>query len=349
MILLNEIIFDDIKNITNFPLSWMKFSGNTFLISGANGFLPSYMIHTLLYLNKKFSKKIKIFAIVRNKNKSEKVFSDYLQDPALKIIAHDLTKPLKLNSKIDYIIHAASQASPKFYKIDPVGTLLPNVIGTKNLLDLAVKNKIKCFLFFSSGEVYGNFKNKKIEENSFGSIDPTELRSCYAESKRMGENMCISWYNQYKVPTKIARIFHTYGPGMKLDDGRVFADFVSNVVQNKNLIVKGDGKVIRPFCYISDTTLALFTILLKGRSGESYNVSNPNCRIRIKNLAKLLSTLFPEKNLQVKHKEIQSKIYMKTKIPDQNPSIDKLLKLGWYPTNNLKEGFLRTILSYKMN
>ena len=342
----NKILSEDVDFIINSNIPWKKFSGKTILISGANGFLPSYMVHTLFQLNKT-KINTKVYALVRNKTKTKKIFNQYIKNGFLEIIEQDISQKLNFNKHIDFIIHAASQASPKYYYSDPIGTMLPNIIGTKNLLDIATKNSVESFLFFSSGEVYGQTGSNKINELNYGFLDPLDLRSCYAESKRTGESLCMAWFKQNKTPVKIARIFHTYGPGMNLDDGRVFADFVSDAVKNRNIKIKSAGTAIRPFCYIADATAAFFIILLKGKNGNAYNVSNPNCMVSVMELAKIISRLFPEKGLKIeKGKKPAQKDYMQSKIKSQNPDISKLLKLGWKPKFSIEEGFSRTITSY---
>jgi UDP-glucuronate decarboxylase len=342
----NKIIKEDIERIHKENIPWSQMQGKIFLISGAAGMISTYMVHTILELNKKKSKKSIVYALVKNKKEAEEKFIKYSNDKCLKIIRQDVSKKFNLDKKINYIIHAASKASPKYYKEDPVNTLLPNVMGTKNLLELGIKHKIDGFLFLSSGEIYGDMKKRKISEDRLGKINPLELRSCYSESKRMGENMCVSWNKQFNVPTKIARIFHTYGPGMKLDDGRVFADFVSNVVNDKNIVMTSDGNAKRPFCYITDTVTALFLILLKGDNANAYNVSNPSCIISIGKLAKTLTELFPKKKLRVIKKQNNDETYIKSLVMNQIPDISKIKKLGYEPKISVKEGFLRTVKSY---
>ena len=160
----------------------------------------------------------------------------------------------------------------------------------------------------------------------------------------MGETMCASWMRQFGVATKIVRPFHTYGPGMSLDDGRVFADFVADIVNNKNLRLNSAGEAKRVFCYISDATKAFFTVLLKGKSGEAYNVANPFAEISIISLAELLVSLFPEKKLCVLKHAINSKMASKT--PQTLPDIGKISELGWRPETDLATGFRRTVESF---
>jgi len=247
------------------------------------------------------------------------------------------------------VIHAASQASPKFYAIDPVGTLLTNTIGTQHLLEYAVRSKAERFMFFSSGEVYGVPLNpmEPITETSYGYLDPMNVRSCYAESKRIGETMNIAWAKQYGLDTVIVRPFHTYGPGMALDDGRVFADFVADVVAKRDIVVKGDGSEKRCFCYLADATAGFLSVLLNGVNSEAYNVANPYCEISMKNLAKLISNLFPDRNTKIRFEQSASeKNYIKSPVLKALPSIYKIKKLGWLPETSLEEGFTKTIKSF---
>jgi len=220
----------DLKYITEADLPWESFKNKTVLISGASGFLPSYMVETLLYLNETRQYGIRILGLVRNFEKAKERFSHHKENKNLILIAQDVCDKIKIDENIDYIIHAASQATPRVFLNDPVGTIIPNVIGTNNLLNLAAEKKVEGFLFFSTTGVYGFMDEESYpaKENCFGYLDPMDLASCYIESKRMGENMCVAWMRQYGVPVKIIRPAITYGPGVKLDDGRSFADFISN-------------------------------------------------------------------------------------------------------------------------
>ncbi|WP_343567425.1 NAD-dependent epimerase/dehydratase family protein [Sphingobacterium sp.] len=349
----NSIIKEDLEEIYNSDIDWKKFYNTTVLITGASGVLPGYLVETLLYINQLvLNANIKIIALVRNRGNAENRFAAYLDDPHLSFIEQDVSSPLLVKEKVDYIIHAASQASPVYYGVDPVGTLKANVIGTVNLLELARKKNVKSFLYFSSAEVYGDCgdKSNSIEESSYGYLDPISLRSCYGESKRMGENICVSFYHQFGIPTKIVRPFHTYGPGMKLDDGRVYADFVSNILSNNNIILNSDGSSRRAFCYLSDATIAFFKVLLDGENGNSYNVGNPSQEFSVLELAELIVRIFPEKGLLVNSHSQDSKTeYLKNTISSYIPNIEKIKKLNWNPKISAMDGFKRTILSYNYN
>lgn len=343
----NLIIQKDLEDIVNKNLPWEKFKNKTVIVSGAAGFLASYIVKTLCYLNLKRNLKIKILGLVRNEKKAREKFRDYLSDKYYRLLVQDVNKPFDIREGIDFIIHAASYASPKHFAVDPAGTMLPNIMGTYNLLELARRNKLKRFLFVSSAEVYGEGKENAFKETDYGSIDPTDIRSCYGESKRMGENMCVSWMKQYSIPINIVRFFHTYGPGMDLTDGRVQTDFVSNVVSGRDIIIKSDGRAKRAFCYITDAIFGIFAVLLKGQIGECYNIGNEEAEISMLGLAKVLEGMYPEKNLEIKYEKRKTgDKYLRSKYQRVRPNTEKIRKLGWKPEYPLKKGFKRMIESY---
>jgi UDP-glucuronate decarboxylase len=346
--MINSIREEDLKYIAASDLPWEKLRGQTILITGANGFLPAYMVESILNLNKK----TRVIGLVRNKEKADFRFSEYKDRDDFQLLVQDICRPIHIDEKIDIIIHAASQASPKFYGKDPVGTLCSNTIGTNNLLSLAAENDVSGFLFFSSSEVYGQVSESQlpIKEVSYGYLDPIDPRSCYAESKRMGETMCVSWFHQYGVPAKIVRPFHTYGPGMSLDDGRVYADFIADLLRNRDIVMKSDGSAIRTFCYLADAVLGFFTVLLKGQSGQAYNIANDECTISIGKFADMIANLYPEKGIKViTQKPKASADYLQSPVSKSSPDTSKVRMLGWEPKYGLKEGLIRTIRWFEEN
>ncbi len=350
MLSFNRIILEDIEQILSTTrVDWDDFSGKRVLITGASGFLPAYLVETLLHLNKTRGLDTHVTALVRNRENYIKRFAQHLDNPNLTVLVQDVSKPISLALPHHFIIHAASQASPKYYGVDPVGTLLANVLGTMQLLELARNHPVISFMYFSSGEVYGETQSIPTKESDYGYIDPTSVRSCYAESKRMGENMCVSWHAQYQVPIKIVRPFHTYGPGMRLDDGRVYADFVRDIIENRPILVRSEGTASRAFCYLADATSGFFTVLLRGENGIPYNVGNSQAEISVMDLANLLVGLFPEKQLVVIKKNIQkTNGYLQSPISRNCPDISRINSLGWEPKTSLADGFKRTIGSYSI-
>src|SRR3989338_401870 len=348
-IFMNSIIGQDLDYILSTDIPWTRLRNKTFLISGAAGFIASYIVRTLVKLNDQKHLNIKVIGIVRNKQKAKIKLADIIKIADFKLIIHDVCKPIIIREKIDIIIHAASLASPKYFNTNPVETLNANIFGTKNLLELAKEKKSDHFLFLSSGEVYGKLSKKQLptNEKSYGYIDLLDVRSCYAESKRMGEAMSIAWNHQYKVPTKIVRLFHTYGPGISLDDGRVFADFAANIINNQNINLKSTGTAIRSFCYIADCVTGIFTVLFQGKNGDAYNIANDKGNTSIKNLAKLLVDIYPEKKLKVIiKKRKKNDPYLRSPIQINDPDISKIKSLGWKPKYPLQTGFKRIIDSY---
>ncbi|MBC7695271.1 MAG: NAD-dependent epimerase/dehydratase family protein [Burkholderiales bacterium] len=344
---MNAIIKEDINTIINQFENWDRFKNKTILISGANGFLPAYLVETLIELDNRYAMNIKVIALVRNYEKAKIRFSHHIENKHLQFIVQDVCDPIAIDKKIDFIIHAASQASPKYYGVDPVGTLSPNVIGTINLAKLGIENNVESFLYFSSSEVYGELPESlmPVKEGVFGFIDPARVRSCYGESKRMGETICVSYHHQFGLKSKIVRPFHTYGPGMMLDDGRVYADFISNLISNKDIVLNSDGSARRAFCYLTDATVGFFKVLLDGKTGEAYNIGNPHEEYSISELAQLVINLKPGLKVIVKIPETTGQ-YLKSTVSKNSPNIDKMIDLSWEPSVSAKIGFERTFKSF---
>lgn len=343
------IVTEDLEfQIREYPIPWHQLSGKTVLITGASGFLAAYMVETLLFLNETKWLNITVIAVVRRRSGFIQRFGHYLQRSELICIEHDINSPLQIDQKIDFIVHAASQASPKYYATDPVGTLSANTLGTAHLLELARKQQVTGFVYFSSAEVYGEAPQVPTAEVDYGYIDPLAVRSCYAESKRMGENMCVSWHCQYGVPAKIVRPFHTYGPGMRLDDGRVYADFVADVLNGRDIVLKSDGLAARAFCYLADATAGFWMVLLCGTNAKAYNIGNPDAEVCIRDLANLVAGIYPERQISVRSENRgDSHDYISSKISVVCPDITLAKELGWYPLTSLESGFRRTIKSYE--
>ena len=345
---LHPVVAEDLSAIIEAPLDWDRFAGKTVLVTGASGFLPAYMVETLLFLNEKKNLGCRVVGLVRNMEKARTRFFLYQGRDDLHLIKGDVSQEIQWPMRCDFIVHAASQASPKFYGTDPVGTMSANLLGSYHLLNQAKEWAVDGFLFFSSGEVYGQVSPDKIptRESDYGYIDITNSRSCYAEGKRAAETLGVSYASQFGVPFKIVRPFHTYGPGMALDDGRVFADFVRDVIHSKNLVLQSDGKAIRAFCYLSDAVRGFFTVLLKGQTGAAYNVGNPDGAISIGELANLLVGLFPERHLKVERRRQTTLGYLPSPISVNVPNVDRLKQFGWNPVVSVEDGFKRTIQNY---
>lgn len=350
--MITAIINDDLDRIIAADLPWDRLSGKTILVTGAAGVLPAYMVETLLRLNdrRRLAAPLTVLGMVRDLPRARARFAHHGERSDLVLVQHDVTQPFAWDGPLDVIVHAASQASPKYYSVDPVGTLAANTVGTHNLLQLARTRPLDAFLFFSSSEVYGQVGHDMIptREDQFGLVDPATVRACYAESKRLGETMCVAWSHQHGVPTRIVRPFHTYGPGMRLDDGRVFADFVSDILASRDIIIKSDGLATRSFCYIADATAGFFTVLLKGETAVPYNVGNDRAEISIRGLAEALVDEFRERGVAlIMDPEKRAATYVASQVPRNCPDIGRMRALGWEPGVGIAEGFRRTVTSFE--
>ncbi len=347
----HAVIEEDLQQICRADLSWSAFRGKTVLISGAGGFLPAYLVETLLYLNETIpGQKTQVIGLVRNSEKAQRRFDAYRGREDLRLIAHDITQPLPEVGRPDFIIHGASPASPRDFGRDPLATVAANVWGTQHLLALARESRSEAFLFLSSGAVYGQPKSpqQRLGEQDYGVVDPLDVNLCYAESKRLGETLCACWRHQFGVPAKIVRIGHAYGPGMRLDDGRVSRDFVVDVLERRPLRLKSDGAARRSFCYLSDVTTAFFTVLLHGAAGEAYNVSDETAECSILELANLLIALFPDRQLRiVREGPDNATSELRCQFAEAQTDTTKLRSLGWRPAVSLSEGLRRTVRSFE--
>ena len=348
---MHPIVAEDLERICGAPLDWSALEGATVLITGAGGFLGSLITESLLFQNtRRTGAKTQVIGLARDRVRAEARFAAYASRDDLELVFQDVCAPLNLSRRVDCIIHAASQASPKYYGTDPLGTLAPNVLGTHQLLALAAKDGASSFLYVSSSEVYGHLDDACVPtpEHTFGSLDPMDPRSCYAESKRMGENLCVSWWRQHGVPVRVVRPFHTYGPGMRLDDGRVFADFVSDIVHNRDIVMRSDGLASRAFCYAADAVEGFFTVLFRGDCGQAYNVGNDGAEVTVLGLAEMLTGLFPEKRLSVVRLPHETPPgYIRSTVLRNCPDTAKVRALGWSPKTGLREGFRRTVQSFE--
>ena len=347
----NPVTLEDVQQVLAQALPWEHLRNSTVLISGAGGFLPAYIVESLAALNRE-GYGIRILGLVRSRKNALERLAHLLPD-GLTLIEQDISSPLASDlPPADFIIHAASQASPRFYGSDPVGTLMANTLGTANLLEHARLREGCSFLYFSSGEVYGKPVDplRALSETDLGYIDPATVRACYGESKRIGETMCVSWAHQYGVRAIVARPFHTYGPGMRLDDGRVFADFVADILARRNITLKSDGRAMRPFCYLSDATAGFFAALLLGKPGQVFNIGNPDAEVSIGDLAELLVSLYPKLGLSVVRQqsmEASPAGYLPSQVARSTPDVTRAFEqLGWKPSVGLAEGFRRTLRSF---
>jgi UDP-glucuronate decarboxylase len=338
---------NDLSGILATALPWEQLYGRHVLVTGAAGFIGGHVIEVLAWLNRSIPQAgLKIHALARDLQKLQQRLPWLDLTHEITPLICDVTQPLPPGTKADFIIHTASPASPRFYLKQPVETILANTEGTKQLLELAKQHQSR-LMFLSSGAVYGenSLQIDAMRETDFGSEDPLSPRACYSESKRLAETLCRAFYTQYAVDTRIARVSHCYGPGMRLDDGRAVADLLANVLKNKDIELESDGSASRPFCYVSDIVSGLFHILLKGNPGEVYNLGEIQETTILELAYKMIAAAGKSGYIHVRAKT-------KSTLPIAARSsghfvIDKIKNLGWAPHISLDVGLQRTIGHYK--
>lgn len=342
---MNRIIEEDAQKIIGLKANWEDLKNKTVLVTGATGMIGQYIIFTLLELNKLYNYNINILALCRNKNKAEQVFKGDINNQLLKFIMQDVEQEIDLDIKVNYIIHTASPANPKFYSTNPVGTIMANTIGTRNTLELAKKCGAS-YCYISTMEIYGKMNNDTgIKEEEYGAIDSLDLRSCYPESKKLGENMCIAYKEQYGLDIKIIRPAYTYGPGMSIDDPRVQCEFMKKVINSEDIIMKSDGSMERTYTHVADVVSGIFFAILNGQD-IVYNVANEEAVISIRGLAETI--ISSRENAQSKLViEIQKEKGW-SKVNPKVMNCDRLKSIGWMPLFKVKDGIKRT-MEYHMS
>jgi UDP-glucuronate decarboxylase len=343
-LMLSKVIGEDITNLANALKGHRrKFEGKTFLITGAGGFLGKYMVSLLQYLNEQVLEQ-KTSAILLDNfitGYEEQIDSD----ECLTFHKHNIIEPFSTDVSVDYIMHLAGIASPVYYTKFPIETMDVGTIGTRNMLELARVKKVKSFLFTSSSEVYGDPDDKHVptKESYRGNVSITGARSCYDESKRFGETMCLAFARIYKVPVKIVRPFNVYGPGIRPDDYRVLPNFIEHALRREPLPIHRDGRNTRSFCYINDAIEAIFKLLFTDIVGDYFNIGNPSPEISVSQLADIVARNMPYR-VEAVNIDPPHAVYASSDPKRRCPDISKLQKaIDFKPRHDLETGIKRTI------
>lgn len=306
----------------------------TILVAGAAGFLGTHLCLKLLE-----DKNVFLVGIDNLISGSKKNLEDLKEHKNFKFIKKDICQPLKLNGSLDEVYNLACPASPPDYQKYPVETLMTCSVGVKSLLDLAARKKAK-LLHTSTSEIYGDPLEHPQKEIYWGHVNPVGPRSCYDEGKRFAESLIENYRKKFGLDTKIVRIFNTYGPRMRADDGRVVSNFINQALQGKDLTVYGEGKQTRSFCFVEDMVEGLIK-MMKARQSGPVNLGNPN-EFTIKQLALLVISKIDPK-LKIVFKPLPKDDPRKRK-----PDIHQAKKvLNWEPKTSLEEGIEKTIEYFK--
>jgi nucleoside-diphosphate-sugar epimerase len=294
----SEIVRDDVRGLlVDLRAELLRSAGGTILITGAAGFLMSYLVEVLSAWNRaNDSCTFRILALDNFKTGLPDRLAHLDGDANVRVINHDVTQPFAAEEPVHWIIHGASIASPTFYRRYPLETLDANVGGTRSLLELSRCNPVRGFLFISTSEIYGDPDPAHIPtaEEYRGFVSCTGVRACYDEGKRLGETLAMIYFRLYGLPVKIVRPFNVYGPGLRLNDKRVLPDFMSKVISGEPIVLLSDGRPTRAFCYVSDAASLILRILFGAPSGEAFNVGNDEREISMLELARLTAKVGAE-------------------------------------------------------
>ena len=299
------------------------------LITGGAGFIGSHLIDRFI------SKKYNIIVIDNLLTGTKKNLDPFLKNKNFTFLNLDVQNHIEISQDLDYVLHLASAASPKAYTQHPINTLKAGSIGTINTLGLAKAKNAK-YLLTSTSEVYGDPQISPQPETYWGNVNPNGVRSMYDEAKRFAEAAVASYNRIYNLDTRIVRLFNTYGPKMKINDGRVVTNFISQAISGEDITIYGDGDQTRSFCYVEDTVSGIIKAM-ESDSSEVFNIGNPN-EITILHLAEKVISLTNSKS-QIKFVELPEDDPMQ-----RNPDITKAnQKLNWYPEVLLEDGLMKTI------
>tara|TARA_B100000767_G_C19755283_1_gene532698 strand:- start:1291 stop:2382 length:1092 start_codon:yes stop_codon:yes gene_type:complete len=338
-----NILDEDLKYI-HANLDKKNFYRNkSILITGYLGFIGFELTNYFIKYFKNLG--LKKLYLIDNKNIVKKIF-----DKNIYIIKKDITK-VDLESvfkkkKIDIIIHAASIASPTFYRKNPIETIESNIFGLNNILKFAKTNRVQRILYFSSSEIYGNPDSKNIptKENYNGNVSCIGPRACYDEAKRMGETLCYVYNKKYNIPIRIVRPFNNYGPGMSKLDKRLPADLANYVLKNKNVKLFSNGSPTRSFCYISDAVVGYLKVIAY-KKFAIFNIGNDKEETSVKKLTQTyiqVAKKLYDYDKKITYSTSKEKDYLTNNPNRRSPSlVFARNELKYNPKINIKDGVKR--------
>lgn len=332
----------DILNIFQEDLPWEKLSGCNLLVTGATGLIGGCLVETLMTNP---HRDYQVYASGRNEKRALERFKVYAIENDFHFIRYDVLEKLDSDVNFDYIIHAASNASPNFFAQKPVEVMKSNIDGVVNLMEYGLSHSMRRFLFVSSGEIYGEGDGRTFTEDYSGYVNCATPRACYPSSKRAAETLCVSYASEYNADVVIARPCHIYGPCFTEQDNRVYAQFIRNVLNGEDIVMKSSGEQFRSWCYVVDCVSALLYILLKGECGEVYNIADSNSNISIRRLAETIASIgggkvvldIPDLEEKIGYNVVKRSVF----------STSKLKLLGWDVKNSIKMGLVKTISELK--
>jgi len=335
----------DLDIIYNSTVNWRMYQDKVVLVTGATGRLGRYIFETLVDADLKYNLNMRIVGLARSPQKTQIVFKNTLEFPNVSFLHQDVNTPIDFNMNVDYIFHTAGPAAPKDFKESAVETLWAHVNGTHNILEFARTHNTKRIFYVSTVEIYGEWKeDRDIIETDMGPLKNENFRACYPEAKRLCETMLATYKKEYNISYCGARFCHTLGPGILLDDGRAFAEFMNCALKGIDINLQSDGSAMRTYTYVADGANAIFLIMDKGEDGF-YNVANKENLISIRDLAELIASLSPTGTTKVKLGAHASELpYLPFKLAIMDTK--KVESLGWKPQVNCEKTFKWTMESF---
>lgn len=336
----------DVRAIAQTDLPWETLRGQNILVTGASGMIPMYIVGALLAANEEYKLDLHLSGMVRNLNKAKARLGNALSRDDFTLIGADVIDPQSFDRPYTTVFHGASPARPSLHKSSPVTTLKANTLGTMNLLDAQVAAGGGAFVLLSSSEVYGSVSGDRlIAEDAVGELQHFAPRASYSEGKRIAETALAAYGEEFDIKPLSVRFGHIYGPGMSLDDGRVQADFLADVVNGRDVKMMSAGAATRTYTYVADAVTGLFTAYLYGNEAV-YNVADPGGNISIRELAQVFASARPELGLELNFVN-ESDIGAFSPVTSLGLASDRVEALGWVPATDLATGVSRTIQSFE--
>ena len=312
------------------------------LITGGTGLIGSTLVRALLYSNREMALGLKLYVLVRDVEKAQALLLDSAEDrDTVTFLRGDVEHIPVFESNVAYVIHGAYPTASKYFSSHPVETIETGICGTLNMLKLAREKKACRFLFLSSMEAYGEvLHEEKLTERDLGYIDLYSVRSCYPESKRMCENICCCFGAEYGISTSSLRLAQTFGPGVSLEDKRVFAMMARCAINREDIVLNTPGSSKHAYLYSAQAVTAILTVLLRGSAGKAYNAANPNTYCSIYEMGRMVASQIADGQIAVRVNSSQdTSMYPPTSY--LNLDITEITKLGWKPEADLKYMFDR--------
>lgn len=355
----DPVLQEDLDLVAEDERLCRELAGKRILVTGVTGLVGSWLIRALACMNRKNRSGMEIYGIVRSPKKLEPIYRGALEGRSdVHFLTADITskdfaeKVREEVQGLDLVIHGAAVTASKMMVEQPVETIMTAIEGTKNVLELAGQSGAARFVYLSSMEMYGSLsdasgKDVPATEEKLGYLDLTKVRTDYPESKRMCENLCIGYGQEYGLDVMIARLSQTFGAGILPWEGRVFSQFARSTMQKQDIVLHTKGLSEGNYCYTRDSVRGILTIAARGQAGEAYNVSNESTHTTIAGMAELVAEKLAGGSIRVIFDIPETNTYGYAADTKLFLDAAKLRRLGWEPEVDLEEMYRRMIASMR--